>query len=196
MNPTPRAIPLHYDEVYPAPAVFEGVARVAAALTPIARESLEVTGKQLLALCVLRGAVFFYSDLLKAIPVSVEAAFCRCRGYEPGVNGQQAATLRVEGLDEDLAGRSVLLVDDICDTGRTLAHLSELCRLRGAGVVRTAVLIHRQIPESVFHPDHAAFRYDGREWFTGYGMDDGSWRTNYPSVYTLRGSGGTTEASG
>ena len=74
-------------------------------------------------------------------------------------------------------------------TGRTLAHLSELCRMRGAESVRTAVLIHRRIPESVFTPDHAAFGYDGREWFTGYGMDDRSWRTNYPSVYILKGSG-------
>jgi hypoxanthine phosphoribosyltransferase len=194
MNHSPRAIPGHYEEVYPAPAVLEGVARVAAELTPLARESLETTGKQLLALCVLRGAVFFYSDLLKAIPISVEAAFCRCRGYEPGVNAQLAASLRVEGLDADLSGRSVLLVDDICDTGRTLAHLSELCRMRGAAVVRTAVLIHRLIPESVFSPDHTAFRYEGREWFTGYGMDDSSWRTNYPSVYALRGSGVIAEA--
>ncbi len=189
MNPNTRPVPVHYDEVYPAAAVVAGVQQVASELTPWAEETLETTGHQLLALCVLRGAVFFYSDLLKAIPVSVEAAFCRCRGYEPGENGQLAASLRVEGLDADLTGRRVLVVDDICDTGRTLAHLSELCRMRGAESVRTAVLIHRRIPESVFTPDHTAFGYDGREWFTGYGMDDRSWRTNYPSVYILKGSG-------
>ncbi len=189
MNTLTRPVPGHYDEVYPPGAVSAGVARVAALIAPWAEESLASGGQQILALCILRGAVFFYSDLLKAIPVSVEAAFCRCRGYEPGVNGQLASTLRVEGLAPDLSGRHVLLVDDICDTGRTLAHLSELCRGRGASSVRTAVLIHRTIPESQFTPDHAAFRYDGREWFTGYGMDDRSWRTNYPSVYALRGSG-------
>jgi len=80
----------------------------------------------------------------------------------------------------------VLVVDDICDSGRTLAELATVCRARGAASVRTAVLVHRVIPESRHTPDHAAFRYEGREWFTGYGMDDRSWRTNYPSVYVLR----------
>jgi len=181
-----RSVPGNYEEVYPATEVAAGVERVADIIRPWAVESLESDGQQLLALCVLRGAVFFFSDLLQAIPVSVEAAFCRCRGYEVGVNGQLAAGLKVEGLDADLTGRRVLLVDDICDTGRTLAELSALCRDRGAKEVRTAVLIRRLIPESQFAPDHAVFEYAGREWFTGYGMDDRSWRSNYPSVYVLR----------
>ncbi|MEI6341124.1 MAG: phosphoribosyltransferase family protein [Verrucomicrobiota bacterium] len=181
-----RPVPEHYDEVFPAEAVTAGVARVAAEIAPWAGDVLGRGGQQVLALCVLRGAVFFFADLLKAIPVSVEAAYCRCRGYEVGVNGQMASQLKVEGLDADLSGREVLVVDDICDSGRTLAELTSLCRARGAASVRTAVLVHRVIPESLHTPDHAAFRYEGREWFTGYGMDDRSWRTNYPSVYVLR----------
>lgn len=181
-----RNVPDHYSEVFTAEAVQCGVDRVAAELTPWARDVLARGGQQVLALCVLRGAVFFFADLLKAIPVSVEATYCRCRGYETGVNGQMASHLQVEGLDLDLTGRDVLVVDDICDSGRTLAELTNLCRARGAASVRTAVLVHRVIPESLHTPDHAAFRYEGREWFTGYGMDDRSWRTNYPSVYVLR----------
>jgi hypoxanthine phosphoribosyltransferase len=185
-----RSVPGHYDEVYPAAMVAAGVKRVAMEIAPWAAEGLEREGQQMLALCVLRGAVFFFSDLLQAIPVSVEAGFCRCHAYEKGVNGQLAEGLKVEGLEMDLTGRRVLVVDDICDTGRTLEELSALCRARGAREVRTAVLIHRLIPESRFTPDHVAFRYEGREWFTGYGMDDRSWRTNYPSVYVLRSTGG------
>ena len=185
-----REVPEHYREVFDEASVRAGVASVAAALTPWAQGVLGRDGRQVLALCVLRGAVFFFSDLLKAIPVSVEAAYCRCRGYETGVNGQMARELRVEGIDMDMAGREVLVVDDICDSGRTLAELTALCRARGAASVRTAVLVHRVIPESLHSPDHAAFRYEGREWFTGYGMDDRSWRTNYPSVYVLSAAGG------
>ena len=183
---TNREVPQHYTEVFDEMAVRSGVARVAAELAPWAGGVLAGGGQQVLALCVLRGAVFFFSDLLKAIPHSIEPAYCRCRGYEPGVNGQMAGEWRVEGLDVELSGRDVLVVDDICDSGRTLAELTERCRARGAASVRTAVLVHRVIAESRHTPDHAAFRYEGREWFTGYGMDDRSWRTNYPSVYVLR----------
>lgn len=185
-----RPVPEHYHEVFNPEVVRAGVERVAAEVTPWARDVVGRRGGQLLALCVLRGAVFFFADLMKAIPVSVEPAYCRCRGYATGVNGVRAEALAVEGLDVDLAGREVLVVDDICDSGRTLAELVRLCRERGAALVRTAVLVHRVIPESVHAPDHAAFRYEGREWFTGYGMDDRSWRTNYPSVYVLSPGGG------
>jgi hypoxanthine phosphoribosyltransferase len=180
-----RTVPPHYDEVYPAPEVASGVNRVAAAISPWAAEVLEKTGKQVLGVCILRGAVFFFTDLLKAIPVSVEPGFCRCRSYRVGVNGQPAETIEVEWPEANLADRHVLLVDDICDTGRTLQFLSHYCRERGAAEVKTAVLIHRNLPDSMFHPDFAAFRYQGLEWFAGYGMDDRSWRMNYPAVYAL-----------
>jgi hypoxanthine phosphoribosyltransferase len=185
MHPT-RPIPEHYDEIFPAPAVEDGVRRVAAELTPWAREVLARTEQQVLAVCILRGAVFFFTDVLKAIPVSLEPTFCRCRGYVPGVNGQVQEVLDVEWPGAQLEGRHVLLLDDICDTGRTLDRLADHCRGLGAAEVRTAVLIHRLLPDSVHTPHHAAFRYDGPEWFTGYGMDDRSWRTNYPAVYRLK----------
>jgi hypoxanthine-guanine phosphoribosyltransferase len=117
-------------------------------LGPWAEAARAQSGRQALALCVLRGGVFFFSDLLIACPVTVEPAFCRCRSYEANVDGVAAATVEV-GLEDPAApcaGRHVLVVDDICDSGRTLAlarHLEELgaaedrhgrlCRIRPDG---------------------------------------------------------------
>jgi len=184
-----RPIPSHYDELFPTQAVEEGVRQVAAEITPWAVDVLQRTGGQVLAVCILRGAVFFFSDLLKAVPVSIEATFCRCRGYVPNVNGGLAERVAVEWSEADFKGRHVLLLDDICDTGRTMAHMRGFCVERGAVEVRAAVLVHRLLEKPFFSPDFAAFRYPGKEWLAGYGMEDSSWHMNYPAIYRLRGSG-------
>ena len=67
-----REVPEHYREVFDAECVRAGVERVARELTPWAGDVVGRGGGQVLALCVLRGAVFFFADLLKAIPVSME----------------------------------------------------------------------------------------------------------------------------
>lgn len=184
-----RPVPPHYDEIYPPDAVCDGVRRVAAEITPWAAHLLGKTGQQVLAVCILRGAIFFFADVLQAVPVSIEATFCRCRGYLPNVNGGLADQVRVEWFEADFNGRYVLLLDDICDTGRTLAHMRQFCLERGAVEVRAAVLVHRVLENAVFSPDFAAFRHSGKEWLAGYGMEDSSWRMNYPAIYRLLGSG-------
>jgi len=182
-----RATPPHYEELYSQPVVDDAVARVASEITPWAARVLAEKAEQVLAVCILRGAVFFFSDLLKAIPVSIEATFCRCRGYLPNVNGGLSEQVRVEWSEAEFQGRTVLLLDDICDTGRTMAHMRSFCLNRGAVEVRSAVLVHRLIDDPFFIPDFAALRYPGKEWLAGYGMEDSSWRMNYPAIYRLRG---------
>lgn len=184
-----RPVPPHYDELFSPEIVQEGIRRVAAEITPWPAEILQSTNQQVLAVCILRGAIFFFSDLLKAIPVSIEATFCRCRGYVPNANGRLADQVRVEWFEANFQGRHVLLLDDICDTGRTLAHMRTFCLERGAFEVRAAVMVHRLIENPIITPEFAAFRYCGKEWLAGYGMEDSSWRMNYPAIYRLEGSG-------
>jgi hypoxanthine-guanine phosphoribosyltransferase len=79
-------------------------------------------------------------------------------------------------------------MDDICDSGRTLAVLSEKLQLAGAAEVVSAVLIYRKALSVMHEPRWKGFVYDGPEWFVGYGMEDsGRWR-NMTSVYRIRGS--------
>lgn len=185
-----RFVPPHFREIYPAEEVSRAVVRVAAEITPWAEEVHARTREQPLALCILRGAFLFHADLMKAIPCSIQPGFVRCQSYIHEEN-RQAETIRFDLLGLDIRGRRVLLVDDICDTGRTMKVLAGHLRESGAAEVRTAVLIHRAVASSVFTPDYACFRYGGPEWFAGYGMEDAHWYMNYPAVYVMQpGAGG------
>jgi hypoxanthine phosphoribosyltransferase len=180
-----RQVPPHYREAYSAADVKAAVGRLAAQLTPWALEIAARSGEQVLGLCVLRGAFVFFSDLVKAIPASIQPAFIQCRSYATTEILQPEDGVQI-GLDDfDCQGRHVLLVDDICDSGRTLALVQSRLRARLAAEVRTCVLIHRQRPDSVFTPDLVGFQHDGPEWFVGYGMDDRHRYMNYPAVYVI-----------
>jgi hypoxanthine phosphoribosyltransferase len=89
-----------------------------------------------------------------------------------------------EGLA--VKGRVVLVVDDLCDTGRTLEALEKELLERGAREVRSVVLIRRLLNKPTFVPCWVGFEYSGLEWFVGYGMDDGERWRNLPGVYIIR----------
>ena len=147
--------------------------------------------KDILGVPVLRGAVFFFADLVRQIATSVDIAPVRTWAYESsGTDAQALKEVRIDMEGLEVAGRNIVLVDDICDSGRTLAALKAKFLEHGAKEVKTAVLIKRLIDSSCFDPDYYCFEYDGPEWFVGYGMDDhGSFR-NLSDVYLIEGSGG------
>lgn len=159
------------------------VARLAAELTSWACEVEARHGEPVLGVCVLRGGFVFFSDLLKAIPTSIQPAFVPCRSYSTDAISRPDGGVRIHWEDFDCMGRHVLLIDDICDSGRTLASLRGRMLTDRAAEVRTCVLIHRARNDSVFTPDHFGFLHHGPEWFVGYGMDDCHRFMNYPAVY-------------
>jgi len=143
------------------------------------------SGEQVLAVCILRGGVPFFSDLVRSLEVSVEPAYCRTWSYSSDINMQHDSPVRVSVETIVPQGRRILMVDDICDTGATLLKLQKVFTDLGAKEVRSAVLIHRQVEESVFTPNWSAFEYQGTEWFVGYGMEDKNHFANLPAVYTI-----------
>ena len=82
--------------------------------------------------------------------------------------------------------RNILLVDDICDTGRTLKTLTANLTALGAREVKSAVLLRRETANAVFEPDWFGFHYSGEEYFVGYGLDDNNRAANLPDVYVIR----------
>ncbi|HTI70186.1 MAG TPA: phosphoribosyltransferase family protein [Candidatus Limnocylindria bacterium] len=181
-----RPVPENYREIFSAEQVQEAVRKLARELTPWAARVHTQAVSQPLALCVLRGAFLFFADLVKEIPHSVQPAFVRCQSYATAEVLRPEDEVRLNLDDLDVRQRHVLLIDDICDSGRTLAVIQKKLLEHGASEVLTAVLIHRVHPNSGFTPNFACFRHEGPEWFAGYGMDDCHWHMNYPGVYVLK----------
>lgn len=184
-NPFSKAeVPRHYEEVYTEEQIRHAIGDLAGRLVPWVDSCGMRTGQQPLFMAVLRGGFLFLADLVRRMPRSVQPGFIQCRSYDSQSN-QAGANLEMAPLFEDVAGRDVLLVDDICDSGRTLQVLTRQLLSLGASEVRSAVLIYREPGIPSFIPDEYCFRYKGPEWFVGYGMDDSDHRMNLPSVYRM-----------
>ena len=143
-------------------------------------------GDRPLLLGVMNGALFFLTDLLRAVELDTEISCVRLASY---MGTQSTGELRgLDSLDESLAGRKVLIVDDILDTGHTLAQLVARLRELGADDVRVCVLLqkdrHRTLP---VRADWIGFKI-ADEFVVGYGLDhDGRYR-GLKDIWVLQGS--------
>ena len=130
----------------------------------------------LLAVGVLKGAVFFLADLLKHMKVPVSVDFIQAASYGPG--GTRRGELRIrKDLDLDVGGRDVLLVEDVVDTGHTVRAVLDLLRSRGARSIRLCTLLDKAAAREVeVAIDYRGFAIDD-VFVVGYGLDhDERWR--------------------
>ena len=134
-------------------------------------------GKSPLFLGVMNGALFFLGDLLRAVDLDhVEISCVRLASY-----AGMSSTGNLRGLDalgDSIAGRHVLIVDDILDTGRTLSALAACLKKLGADDVKICVLLEkRRTHEIPVKPDWTGFKI-ADQFVVGYGLDyDGRYRT-------------------
>ncbi len=165
-------LPEHVEILHSEAEIDDALDRMAEEVDRWAEGAQARTGKMLLALCVLRGGVFFYSDLLLRMKRSVEPVFCRAYSYAKTDNGTPLERMFVDWQLLKPEGREVLLVDNICDSGRTLMHVDAWLRMQGARRVRSATVIHRLRRDAMTEPTLTGFTYPGTEWLVGYGMRD------------------------
>jgi hypoxanthine phosphoribosyltransferase len=161
----------------------EIAARVAELGRTIARD---YASANLVLVGVLQGAIPFVADLMRAVALDLTIDFLRTSSYGAGTTSSRAVQL-VTDLSVDIAGRHVLIVDDIVDTGHTLAALVRTLDARGPRSVRSCVLLdktgRRETPIVV---DYVGFTIPN-VFVVGYGLDyDGLYR-NLPYVATLDG---------
>jgi hypoxanthine phosphoribosyltransferase len=168
--------------------------RIARRLTELARAiPARVPARERpVAVVVLQGAFVFAADLLRRLPADypLDVIFVRCESYGPRTFSRGRVSLR-DGLDPavKLRGRTVLLIDDILDTGLTLDFLSRYLKRRGARKVRICVLLHRR--RDAVHgiqADFAGFEV-GPEFVVGYGLDYRGKYRNLPDLAVLKGYG-------
>jgi hypoxanthine phosphoribosyltransferase len=154
----------------------------------VAREITEAfTGMEFTVVSILKGSCIFASDLIRRIPIPLELAFCAASSYRDGTeSGKLSVNFQPE--EQEIQGRNLLLVDDILDTGRTMAALKRIFLERGAAQVRTCVFLDKPSRRSVeMDVDFRAFEVEDR-FVVGYGLDYAGRYRNLPYVGALRSS--------
>lgn len=141
-------------------------------------------GRPVLIVGVLTGCLIFLADLVRRIDLPLRIHLVQASSYRGEVTVPGELALRLDTLP-DLAGRDVFLIDDILDTGRTLAKLVGELRRRGAADVRTCVLLRKLGRQEVaFEPDYVGFEIPDR-FVVGYGLDYNDEYRHLPHVAVL-----------
>ena len=147
--------------------------------------SADYAGRTPHFICMLNGAVFFFTDLMRALKIDCTMSFMRLRSYE----GTET-TGKVEEvipLQVDIRDRDIIVVEDIVDTGVTLHYLRERLLAMQPRSLRMASLLFK--PAKLQHED-ARPEYYGREipeaFVIGYGLDLDGMARNLPEIYSLK----------
>lgn len=133
---------------------------------------------------VLNGSFIFAADLLKVCDFDCEISFIKVASYRGTSSTGEVSTLI--GLDEDIKGRHVVFIEDIVDTGNTMAKLfSDLSAYQPASLSLVSLLLK---PEALQHPnlplDYIGFEIPNK-FVVGYGLDYNGRGRNYPDLYQL-----------
>lgn len=154
------------ETVFPATMIAE---RIEALATGIAAASLD----GLLVVAVLKGSFVFAADLIRAlhrVGLSPEVDFISLSSYRAGTQSSGRIEI-LRDLETDVRGRNVLLVDDILESGRTLAFAKDLILARGAARVLSCVLLDKPVARAAnIAADMRAFECPN-VFVVGYGMD-------------------------
>ncbi len=148
------------------------------------RISSDYTDKDLLVIGVLKGALFFMSDLLRALKISVRMDFIHCTSSaSKGADGNPVTMLC--DIKDDISGKHVLLVEDIVDSGVTLQHLKQRLLERGPASLKVCVLLDKADRRKVqIEADYAGFRIPNK-YVVGYGLDYKDRYRNLPHIAVL-----------
>lgn len=147
------------------------------------RLNQDYRGKNPIMVCILNGAFMFSADLVRYLDFQPEIIFARFSSYE-GTETTGRVT-EVMGVTTSLAGRDVIIVEDIVDTGITMYNVLPLLANKGAASVKIACLLQK--PEKLqvdLKVDYCAMEIPN-DFIVGYGLDYDGFGRNYKDIYTL-----------
>ncbi|CAH0416514.1 Hypoxanthine-guanine phosphoribosyltransferase [Periweissella fabaria] len=166
--------------------VLYSEADIAAAAQRIgAQLAHDYAGKTPILLSVLKGAILWTVDVMRAMDEYAEIEFIDVSSYHGGVESAGSITLKTD-LTTDVKGRDIIILEDIVDTGRTLKYMIELLKQRGANSIKVASLLDKKEGRVVeIDVDYIGFDVPN-EFVVGYGLDYKDLYRNLPYVGVLK----------
>ena len=150
-----------------------------------ARISDDYRNRELTIIAILNGSVILMADLLRRIPLPVKLDCLSVASYQGGIKPTGDPVFR-QVLLPDVAGRHVLILDDVLDSGVTLATIREKLETAGPLSVRICVLLEKKkIRTRTIDPDYVGFEI-ADEFVVGYGLDYMERYRNLPCIGVLR----------
>ncbi|HEV8080834.1 MAG TPA: hypoxanthine phosphoribosyltransferase [Chitinophagaceae bacterium] len=160
-----------------ADKINEEVKRVASEINS------DYAGRKPLFIAILNGSFMFASDLFKEITIEAEICFIKLASYKGIKSSGQVIT--AIGLDVDLVGREIIVIEDIVDTGNTLSKFLPQINHHHPASLKIAALLHK--PEAMVHPikiDYLGFSVPNK-FLLGYGLDYDGLGRNIKEIYQL-----------
>lgn len=145
-----------------------------------ARLRADLGPDEITLLCVLKGSFIFTADLARAIEGPVNIEFLGVASYGDGMASSGAVQI-THDLTRPIEGRQVVLVEDIVDTGLTLAYLLQILAARRPAALKVCALLEKPSGKSPVHPDYVGFQV-GSEFVVGYGLDWAQRHRNLPFI--------------
>ncbi len=143
----------------------------------------DYAGKQPLCIAILNGSFMFAADLFRYLVIDAEICFIKLASYKGTSSGGQVIT--AIGLDVDIIGRDIIIIEDIIDTGQTLHEFLPKLRHHQPASLKIAALLHK--PEATLYPvniDYQGFKIPNK-FVIGYGLDYDGLGRNLKEIYQL-----------
>ena len=145
----------------------------------------DMAGKNPLLLAMLNGAFVFAADLMRELTIPCEISFVKLASYQGTTSTGKVK--EVIGINENLAGRTVIIVEDIVESGTTMKQMIESLGTRNPASVHICTLLLKPDRLKVdLDIDYAAFRIPN-DFIVGYGLDYDQQGRQLPDIYTLKG---------
>lgn len=144
----------------------------------------DLTEKNPLFICVLNGSFMYASELMKRINIPSELTFVKMSSYS-GIKSS-GSVKEVYGLEEDIKGRTIVIIEDIVDTGNTMKQMIKQLKIKKPKEILVSTLLLK--PDALIHDvplDYVALEIPN-DFIIGYGLDYDGYGRNLPDIYKIK----------
>jgi hypoxanthine phosphoribosyltransferase len=163
---------------------FIAESEIQAAVSRVANQiNVNFAGKSPLFLIVLNGAFMFAADMMKQLTITCELSFVKIASYH---GAEQKDLQELIGLNEDLTGREVIIVEDIVDSGNTVHRIFEMLKEKNAAKVYVASMFFKPGAYKYQHPIQYTGLNIANDFIVGYGLDYNGVGRNLNAIYVYK----------